>query len=145
MAKLSAHGKEIGRVNYSTFSKAYMEDGKVLKNAGFGWKIAGTLKDGISPVQGFENAKRNWEEKLAARPEFAIYVRELHSLTGLCNRWKLVQAIQLLGDDVDGIWSECCDGYGDNISADVDEVANLVRLYGAAMLELKALKESEPA
>lgn len=122
-----------------------MEDGKVLKNAGFGWKIAGTLKAGITPLEGFNNAKRNWEEKLANRPSFANYVRELHSMTGLCNRWKLAQAIQLLGDDVDGIWSECCDGYGDNISADVDEVANLVFLYGAAMLELKALKESEPA
>ena len=143
MAKLSAHGQEIGRIEYSTFSKAYMADGKVLKNAGFGWKIAGKLKDGISPQQGFENAKRNWEEKLALRPCFARYVSELHSMAGLCKRWKLVQTIQLLGDDIDGIWSECCDGYGDNISADVDEVAHLVRLYGAAMLELKALKESE--
>jgi hypothetical protein len=27
------------------------------------------------------------------------------------------------------VWSECCDGYSDNIHADVDEIAKLCRLY----------------
>jgi hypothetical protein len=57
MAKLSAHGKEIGRINYTTYSKAYMQDGTILKNSGFGWKVfgevqnqpAGGLREGIDP------------------------------------------------------------------------------------------------
>ncbi|NTU52267.1 MAG: hypothetical protein HGA97_00910 [Chlorobiaceae bacterium] len=54
-------------------------------------------------------------------------------VAGLGKAWKLHAAIQLLGDDVDGIWSECCDGFGDNVHADVDEIAELVRLYAAAL------------
>jgi hypothetical protein len=42
MAKLSAHGKEVGRINYTTYAKAYMQDGVVLKNEGHGWKVYGS-------------------------------------------------------------------------------------------------------
>jgi hypothetical protein len=46
----------------------------------------------------------------------------------------------MMPDDCDGVWSECCDGYGDNIRADVDDVAKLcaprcvgMPLYGAKL------------
>jgi len=45
-------------------------------------------------------------------------------------------------DDCDGVWSEACDGFGDNISADVDEVGNLCRLYKNALAESADVKES---
>ena len=48
-------------------------------------------------------------------------------------------------DDPDGVWSEACDGYGDNISADVDEVAALCELYKLAENEQRALKSAEVA
>ena len=35
MAKISAHGREIGTVYFTTSAKRYMSDGKVLKNIGF--------------------------------------------------------------------------------------------------------------
>jgi hypothetical protein len=54
MAKLSAHGKEIGRINYTTYSKAYMQDGTILKNSGFGWKVFGKCK--INPQEVYEKA-----------------------------------------------------------------------------------------
>ena len=56
MAKLSAHGQEIGRIFYTTYAKAYMADRKILKNTGSGWKIGGTLKDGLTPEGAYQNA-----------------------------------------------------------------------------------------
>ena len=141
MAKLSAHGKEIGRVTFTTFAKAYMADGAILKNSGDGWKRYAKVKDGITPQQAYERQLRAQEEFLAARPCMAAYRKELHAMAGLGKAWKLHTAIQLLGDDVDGIWSEACDGYGDNVHADVDDVANLARLYSAAMEEQAELRD----
>ena len=53
----------------------------------------------------------------------------LHSLAGVGKAWKLHACVQLMHNDVDGVWSECCDGYSDNVHADVDEIAKLCRLY----------------
>lgn len=140
MAKLSAHGNEIGRIFFTTSIKAYMADGKVLKNSGFGWKLAGKLKDGLTPEMAYANAIRKQEEFYASRPAALAYKKELHAMTGICNRWKLHSAVQMLGDDYDGVWSEACDGHGDNVHADIDEVANLCRLYAAAVIEQKSMR-----
>ena len=104
MAKLSAHGSEVGRINYTTYAKAYMSDGKILKNFGHGWKLYGTCK--VSPEQAFAVAKEKQDRVLAERPMLAAYRKELHSIAGMGKAWKLHAAIQLLGDDIDGIWSE---------------------------------------
>jgi hypothetical protein len=145
MAKLSAHGTELGRIEFSTYAKAYFSDGKVLKNQGFGWKIYSKVKAGLNPADVFANAKARREAFIASHPAYAAYVKELHSMAGLCKRWKLRSALELLGDDVDGIWSECCDGFGDNISASVEEVAHLQRLYTYALAEQKEKRETENA
>ena len=143
MAKLSAHGVEIGRIEFTTSVKAYMEDGKILKNGGFGWKLSAKCKDGVSPEQAFRNAQAKQIEFLSVRPCLKAYREALADLAGLSKRWKLHSAIQLLGDDYDGVWSEACDGYGDNVSASCDEVAHVCRLYAAAMLEQASLKSPE--
>lgn len=44
-------------------------------------------------------------------------------------------AVQMMPGDPDGVWSEACDGYGDNVSADVDDVVALCRAYKVAMME----------
>ena len=140
MAKVSAHGTEIGTINYKSKSKRYMSDGAVLINLGFGWKIHSKCKSGVSPVQAFEAAKARQVEFLTARPAFAAYVKELHAMAGLCNRWKLNAAVERMPEDCDGVWSEACDGYGDNVHADIDEVGNLCRLYLNALAEMKFSK-----
>mgnify|MGYP003325815722 CR=1 FL=1 len=140
MAKLSAHGSEIGRITYKASVKAYFADGKVLKNAGFGWKLHAKVKDGISPRKAFENAKARRAEFLSNKPAYRAYLAELHAMAGVCKRWKLDSAIQLMHDDPDGVWSEVCDGYGDNISADIDEVVNICKLYKLAIAEMHELK-----
>ena len=139
MAKLSAHGKEIGRINYTTCSKAYMQDGTILKNSGFGWKVFGKCK--INPQEVYEKALTQHKDFIGKRPCLAAYRTHLHALAGMGKAWKLQAAIELLGDDVDGIWSEVCDGYGDNVHASVEEIEHLVKLYNDSVHEADALVE----
>ena len=135
MAKLSAHGAEIGRVEFTTYAKAYMADGTILKNDGFGWKLAGKCKPGVTPQQAFDHQRAAHAETASKRPALTAYRKALHETAGLSKRWKLNTAISVMPDDPDGVWSEACDGYGDNVSADISEVVELCRLYKDAISE----------
>lgn len=133
MAKLSAHGKEVGRINYTTYAKAYMQDGVILKNEGHGWKVYGKCK--FTPQEVYENALDHYNKFLIARPCLAAYRDYLHDLAGMGKAWKLHAAVTMLGDDIDGIWSEACDGYVDNVRASVEEIKHLVDLYNQVRQE----------
>jgi hypothetical protein len=143
MAKVSAHGAEIGTVYFLKSAKRYMSDGVVLKNAGFGWKLGGKLKAGVSPQEAFEAAQSKQAESHKNRPAYAAYRAELHSMAGLSKRWKLHAAVSLMPDDCDGVWSEACDGYGDNCSCSVDEVSHLCRLYKVALMESDDIRKEQ--
>ena len=129
MAKISAHGDIVGTVEYLTTAKRYMSDGKILRNQGFGWKIHGRVKAGVTPREAYERARAHLEAQLTEKPETAVYRKLLFGLAGLGKRWKLHEAVQMMPDDPDGVWSEACDGYGDNVHADIDEVAELCRAF----------------
>lgn len=139
MAKLSAHGTEIGRLYRTTSVVAYFADGKVLKNAGFGWKLHAKIKEGHDIHAAFEKAKANQDSFLSMRPALAEYRKELRAICGITKAWKLHAAIQMMPTDADGVWSEACDGYGDNCSADVDEIGKLCDLYLEACAENRRL------
>ncbi len=141
MAKVSAHGAIVGTIDYLATSKRYMSDGTILRNQGFGWKLAGKVKPHVTPQVAYENAARRLADQLADQPALARYRQLLHEACGLSKRWKLTTAISLMPDDCDGVWSEACDGYGDNISLDVDEVAEICRAYLAAERERNARQE----
>lgn len=138
MAKLSARGDEVGRIVYTTCTKAYMSDGKVLKNYGDGWKLYSTIKADFTPASAYASSRAALDRWEAAYPAGLAYKKALHDLAGQGKRLKLHTAVQLMPDDADGVWSEACDSYGDNISADVDEVSALCRLYLAACEETKS-------
>ena len=135
MAKISAHGAIIGTVEYVTRAKRYMSDGVILKNDGFGWKLYGKVKPHLTPTEAYQHARDKLAARLAELPELAAYIAELHAMAGQCKRWKLHQAVSMTPDDADGVWSEACDGYCDNIHADVDDVARLCALYRAAIAD----------
>ena len=139
MAKLSAHGTEIGRIQYTTQTKAYMSDRKVLVNYGSGWKVKGTLKAGLDPVSAFKSAQDKQAVRFANNPALREYLKELFSIGGIAMTPRLHMTIELMADDCDGVWSECCDGYGNNVHADIDEISNLCALYRTA----KALHSAE--
>jgi hypothetical protein len=140
MAKISAQGKEIGTVYMTTSAKRYMSDGVVLKNIGFGWKIGGKCKTGVDPADVYARHAAHRVAVRAANPCHAAYVAELHALAGLSKRWKLHGAIPMMPDDPDGVWSEACDGYGDNVHADIDEIVRLCMLYRNAEAEARERK-----
>jgi len=135
MAKISANGTVVGTVDYCGKSKRYMSNGKVLVNYGCGWKVGGTVKTGWTPQSAYENACERMRADSIARPAFAAYRKELIHLTSMSNRAKLHMAVQLMPEDCDGVWSEVCDGYQDNVHADVDEIGELCRLYRVACAE----------
>lgn len=145
MAKVSAHGTEVGTIHFLTYAKRYMSDGVVLKNIGFGWKIHGKVKPGVTPEQAFNNAADRVRAYRAERPAYSAYRAALHSMAGLSKRWKLHQCVELMPDDADGVWSEACDGYGDNVHADIDEVSILCELYKASLREQAESKQAIPA
>jgi len=142
MAKVSAHGSIIGTVYFTTSAKRYMSDGRILKNDGFGWKLGPKLKPGLTPEGAFQHQVETQTAYLAKRPMLNAYRKELHDLTGMCNRWKLHQCVTMMPDDCDGVWSEACDGYGDNVSASVDEIAKLCMFYKLAVEESAKLKQT---
>ena len=140
MAKLAVHGAEIGTVYFTTSARRYMSDGHILQNKGFGWKLCHKVRDGESIQEAFAKQVESQKALLANRPHTVAYRKALHSLAGLGNRWKLHMAVEAMPDDCDGVWSQACDGYGDNIHADVDEVGDLCRLYKLAVEEQRAAK-----
>jgi hypothetical protein len=135
MARVSAHGTIIGTVEFTTSAKRYMSDGVVLKNHGFGWKIHGKVKTGMTPQQVFERQLAKQNEARQSHPATFAYRKLLHELCGLSKRWKLHAAVSMMPDDADGVWSEACDSYGDNCHAEIDEVARLCALYKLAVKE----------
>lgn len=146
MAKLSVHGQEIGRITALTSVKAYFSDGKILKNIGFGWKLHAKVKEGIDPNYAYEKAVTRQIEIFKNKPALKEYKKALHSLAGVNKRWKLHQTITLMYDDCDGVWSECCDGYSENVHADINEISELCALYVEALNESKELNaETEAA
>jgi hypothetical protein len=139
MAKLSVHGQEIGRITALTSVKAYFSDGKILKNIGFGWKLHAKVKQGIDPVFAYEKAVIRQNDFFKEKPALKEYKKALHTLAGMNKRWKLHQTITLMYDDADGVWAECCNGYSENVHADIDEISELCNLYVTALNEMKEL------
>ena len=140
MAKCKAHGAEIGTVYFTTHAKRYMSDGKILENHGFGWKLGRPIKPELrhlSPQELYQRQVDHQTAWAAAHPVAAAYRKELHATCGLSKRWKLHAAIEIMPDDPDGVWSTCCDGYGDNVHCDLDDIVALCRLYKAAIADAK--------
>lgn len=54
---------------------------------------------------------------------------------------RLHMMVSMMPEDCDGVWSEACDGYGDNVHADLDEIADLCSLYRVAMAEKAEAKQ----
>lgn len=136
MATLSKHGTEIGRLYYTTTVKAYMSDGAILKKSFAGdWKLVGKCKPDITPTEAYRLAAERQRAFLAKRPALVAYRKALHEAVCMGKAWKLDLAIGLMPDDPDGVWSQACDGHGDNCHLDLDDVEELCHLYRAAIEE----------
>ena len=141
MATLSKHGMEVGRIELLTSRLSFCEDGKILRNQGQGWKLYKKMKAGFSIQDAFLKHKAHQDKILAERPCYAHYKKLFCQLFSFSDRYFINEAIALLGDDVDGLWSELSDR---NIHVDVEELCELNNLWKAAAIEKSALKQNLP-
>jgi hypothetical protein len=138
MAKLSAHGIEIGRIEYLTKRVAAFEDGKLLANYGDGWKLWKRVKDGADPRENFKRRVDNLRECEEACPAWAEYKRALHSDFSLSERSLVHTAVQMMPSDPDGCWVELQDMA--RIDCDIETLCKLCGLIERAQAEMKAYK-----
>ena len=104
MATLKKHGDYI-IIELIPYKKAYCEDGTIMHNYGNGWKIKGKIKKGFSYTEAAEYQKKFTQELLRDKPAFRKWY-ELIMQYPLEGRHTIRMALDMLGDDVDGIWSE---------------------------------------
>lgn len=133
MAKLSAHGRELGRIERLRYRVAYMSDGKILRNTGAGWKLWKKCNPGVDPADHWAEAKARHEARLQARPCLAYYMELLHDFP-LDRRGIIDEAVGLLANDLDGLWSELNDA---GVELDLGDAGALCEAYSAAMQEQK--------
>lgn len=143
MAKLSAHGAELGRLERIQDKIAYMSDGKVLRNfSGHGWKLWKKVKAEYTPQQAWEMARANYENKLRENPFYADFRNAMHELVSFEDRARVMTTMELLVDDVDGCWSELNDGYN-SLDLSLDDVARLCNACKAWQEEARAMKAAK--
>lgn len=140
MACLSKHGRELLRIKTLTANVAYMEDGNVLRNyCGGGWKLWKRVKEGVSPVELSEKRRASLAEDETRRPDYVRFKRQFHDQVPTNLRGLVLEAIKLLGNDIDGLWSEL----NDTIRFDVglEDLKALVDGFDAWQMEAKELRD----
>lgn len=126
MACLSKNGTELVRFNQLKASYSIRSNGKVLKNDGFGWKVL-RLKEGIT-VESFRARFDAIESKLSQ--PYRIYRAAVQSEFPLPVRWQYLTLRDLLGDDIDGIYSDLQDR---QIYTDLDTLQELHDMHRATV------------
>ena len=126
MACLSKNGTELARFNQLKASYSIRSNGKVLKNDGFGWKVL-RLKEGIT-VENFRARLEEIESKVSE--SYRIYRAAVQSEFPLPVRWQYLTLRDLLGDDLDGIYSDLQDR---QIYTDLDTLQELHDLHRATV------------
>lgn len=147
MAKLSANGKVVGQIDHLIYSDRYMSNGAVLRSrAGGGWKHHRKIDDGAAPEDEFRVRAEKATAFREKRPAYTAYKAKLHELAPLSQRALLHDAVTMMPDDYDGVWSQMCDKRGpNNIDADVDDIAKLCESYKLYKTEYEAERAQRKA
>ena len=133
MACLSKNGRELARFDQLKTSYSIRSNGKVLRNEGFGWKVC-TLKEGWT-LETFRARLEEIESKVSE--SYRIYRAAVQSEFPLPVRWQYLTLSDLLGDDLDGIYSDLQDR---QIYTDLDTLREIHDLYLAYRAEFEARK-----
>lgn len=131
MACLSKNGTEVFRVDALKYSLSFRSNGKVLKNEGFGWKLlklSVPFDDALAKHRATQaNLSRAYlDYRDAVQSEFPLPVR-----------WQYLTLRDLLGDDIDGIYSDLQDR---QIYTDLDTLRELHDLYRIYRADVNARK-----
>ena len=143
MAKLSAHGAELLRLEFPGYRKAYMADGVILADHGGGWKRHGKIKPGVS-IEEHVAKMREFYATITPdrfhRNDFRLFM--INNFPGLENRVKAFTCVTLMPGDADGCWAELED-FGCPMS--LEDVQVMCQLYKNATEEGKAAKAAKTA
>jgi hypothetical protein len=126
MATLSKNGEELVRFDQLKASYSIRSNGKVLKNEGFGWKLC-ALKPGKT-AQDLRLSLENRESTLS--PEYRAYRKAVQAEFTLSERWQYLTLRDLLGSDLDGIYTDLQDR---RIYTDLDTLQELRELQLASL------------
>lgn len=130
MAKLSARRRhELARFEYASKRITRMSDGNLLVNHGQGWSVYGKLKAGIDPLESARAAQQRYDARSA---EFHNYIKALKDAVSLEHRGQFHQAIVLMPEDADGVWSTMEDWLF-NDGPDLDDCVKACRCYLALL------------
>jgi len=115
-----------------------MSDGTVLKNTGYGWKVYGKVKDGVSPVEAADRARTRFDNMKNERPALANYVKLFKQIEPSLKRRSLVSMVlDYAGDDIDGAWSDLDDSYETRGQYTLDDLYELYRARQAVKAEIE--------
>lgn len=128
MATLSKHGRYT-IIEYANFNRALCEDGNILINRGEGWKLWKRLKAGRK----YDEVVKTFGK--SRTPAYDELLNLLKDVTGsLKRRATLVNLIQLLDDDFDGIWVHYNDTYPED-TITCDEISQVYEAYQRVLKE----------
>lgn len=105
MATLSKHGDYI-KFKMLFHDIAFCEDRTVLRNSGGGWKVQGKLKKEVKDYKEAAEVKQRAIKDICQKNLAYAKFRSLMLQYGLEGRKVIHMALDMLGDDIDGIWSE---------------------------------------
>jgi len=126
MATLYKNGSEVIRFDQLHASYSIRSTGKVLKNEGFGWKLC-PLKPGKT-AQDLRTSLETRETILT--PEYKTYRKAVQAEFPLPVRWQYLTLRDLLGSDIDGIYSDLQDR---QIFTDLDTLQELHDMQQASI------------
>ena len=134
MAKLRSHGLELFRDEGLTDKIALFADGHILRDYGSGWKLYKKLKPGQSATDYAETLRERL--RTLRGPSWHAFAERFHALVSFKNRHFVYNAIKLLPDDPDGVYSEMDDSFmGREIGLSIEECVELCILFRAAAAE----------
>jgi hypothetical protein len=138
MAKLEAHGEELLRREQVNYRLSFRSDGKILRDSGAGWKLYKKVKPEINLTE-YIQERINYYSNIPPENYFREEYRKLmvSEFKSLEKRQTIHTLIELLGNDIDGLWSEL-DDHGMRI--ELDDLKLMVDSYNLAIKEGKEAK-----
>ena len=143
MAALSKHGTELYRYDTLTHRVAHMSDGHILKNDGFGWKLWRKCKPGVQPEDAASGKRLRNEERDRNEPSFCALREWFVENVPFGQRWKVLQAFEMMPDDLDGVWATLDDDCELRGRFTFEDISELGRLHAATLLEKRQLAEAK--
>jgi len=143
MAALKHHGTELLRLEMGSYRKAYMSDGAILRDCGGGWKKWGKVKSHINLADHIAKTKAFYENVTPDRYHRNAY--RVHMITEfpcLETRVMVHATLEMLANDIDGVWSELEDR---GAQQSLEDVRKLCELYEAACREGKEAMSAKAA